>query len=184
MLFDRLYPSPVPALQSLVELGALWEAAARLPARRVVEVGSLYGGSLWYWLQLPGVQEVVSVDLVTDNPEVRPGVLAARAQWPSWAEHLTVIEADSHDPATAQLVGPPVDLVFLDGDHLVEGVALDWVVWAPLVRPGGLVAFHDTVANGDRDEPGVRAVVADLKRHHPSTEWFAPDGAGITAFQL
>jgi hypothetical protein len=55
-----------------------------------------------------------------------------------------------------------------------------------VVRSGGLVAFHDTVVNGTRDEPGVRQLVAELKRTWRllSVEFFDPDGAGITAFHM
>ena len=40
-------------------------------------------------------------------------------------------------------VGRPVDFLFIDGNHDLEHVAGDWNSWAPLVRPGGRVAFHD-----------------------------------------
>lgn len=187
MRFDELGPPPVRMFQSPIEFGALWDAAAALGARRVVEVGSLFGGTLWYWLQLPGVQEVVSVDLVVPRCEpVYDEVAAGRELWPTWSPHVTlhVIEADSHDPATAARVREPIDVLFLDGDHLYDGVRADWELWSGKVRPGGLVAFHDTVVNGDRDEAGVRQLVAELKWQHPSVEWFAPDGAGITGFRL
>lgn len=187
--FDDLPPAPVHPLQCLAEFGGLWNLAATEQVRDVVEVGSLYGGTLWYWLQLPVVRRVVSVDLVVpDDSPVHADVLAGRELWPTWVPHveLQVIEADSHDPATLARVAHhgPIDLLFLDGDHTYDGVAEDWRLWSPLVRPGGLVAFHDTVANGDRDEPGVRQLVGELKWRHPSVEWFDPDGVGITAVRL
>jgi predicted O-methyltransferase YrrM len=79
----------------------------------------------------------------------------------------------------------PLDLLFLDGDHTFEGVAQDFTMWGPLVRKGGLIAFHDTVLNGTRDEPGIRKFVEELKRtwRWLSIEFFDPDGAGITAFR-
>lgn len=54
--------------------------------------------------------------------------------------------------------GPPVDVVFIDGDHSPEGVREDWDVWHPHVREGGFVAFHDA------REPGLgpTQVVAEL----------------------
>jgi predicted O-methyltransferase YrrM len=36
------------------------------------------------------------------------------------------------------------DFIFVDGDHSVEGITRDWKDWAPRVRPGGLIALHDT----------------------------------------
>lgn len=39
----------------------------------------------------------------------------------------------------------PFDLLFIDGSHTAIGVRADWAFYAPLVRPGGIVAMHDTV---------------------------------------
>jgi predicted O-methyltransferase YrrM len=36
-----------------------------------------------------------------------------------------------------------VDLLFLDGDHSYDGVRADFENYTPLVKPGGLIAFHD-----------------------------------------
>jgi hypothetical protein len=34
-------------------------------------------------------------------------------------------------------------MLFIDGDHTYDGVRQDYEMYAPLVRPGGLVGFHD-----------------------------------------
>lgn len=53
----------------------------------------------------------------------------------------------SHDPATVhkayQHLAGGVDLLFIDGDHQYASVLTDWLLYSPLVKPGGLVAFHD-----------------------------------------
>ena len=53
----------------------------------------------------------------------------------------------SHDPATVhkahQHLAGGIDLLFIDGDHQYASVLTDWLLYSPLVRPGGLVAFHD-----------------------------------------
>jgi len=36
-----------------------------------------------------------------------------------------------------------VDMVFVDGAHSESGVAMDYTVWCPLVKAGGLLVFHD-----------------------------------------
>ena len=190
MRFADLGEPPVPAYQSIVEFGALWDIAHRLiEPQHIVEIGSLFGGTLWYWLQMPGVESVTSVDLLTDFEPLHAEVAAARALWPSWSDRLHIVEGDSQASTTIDLVRSvteTIDVLFLDGDHSGDGVRADFERWSPLVRPGGLVAFHDTVLNGTRDEPGVRALVAELKRRWRllSIELFDPDGAGITAFVL
>ena len=37
----------------------------------------------------------------------------------------------------------PIDLLFIDGDHLYEGVHADWNNWSKFVKVGGYVMFHD-----------------------------------------
>lgn len=38
----------------------------------------------------------------------------------------------------------PIDMLFIDGNHAFEAVRRDFTDWSPFVRPGGLLAFHDT----------------------------------------
>jgi predicted O-methyltransferase YrrM len=47
------------------------------------------------------------------------------------------------------LQGAKLDFFFIDGDHTYEGVKADFEMYSPLVRSGGLIAFHDiNVLNG------------------------------------
>lgn len=41
----------------------------------------------------------------------------------------------------------PFDLLFIDGDHGYREVASDYLRYKPLVKSGGIVAFHDAVCN-------------------------------------
>jgi cephalosporin hydroxylase len=181
--------SPVDAYQNVGELAALWELVAQKPHARVLEIGSLFGGTLWHWIHLPHSYVVVSVDLVSKWH--REAVLEAREQWPGWADdagvELHVLEADSTDPKTlaaVQAASSYFDFAFIDGDHSYDGVRTDWLNYSPLVRSGGLVAFHDTWPNYDRHEPGVVQWVDELRHHLPSIEFTDPDGVGITAFRI
>ena len=59
----------------------------------------------------------------------------------------------SRDAVLAALGGQPVDFLFIDGDHRYPGVSRDYALYAPLVRPGGLIAFHDIRPN--RFDPSI-----------------------------
>ena len=41
-----------------------------------------------------------------------------------------------------------VDFIYIDGDHNYEGVKKDFEMYSPLVRKGGIIAFHDIVPSG------------------------------------
>jgi predicted O-methyltransferase YrrM len=45
-----------------------------------------------------------------------------------------------------------IDFLFIDGDHRYPAVLSDWLLYAPLVKSGGIVAFHDTFFD-DEDVP-------------------------------
>lgn len=179
----------MPMYQQTDELAALWHLVAAGPHDRVLEVGSLFGGTLWAWSHLPTVEVLVAVDLPSSWETVAAGVREARRHWRSWFAHrveLVDLEADSTHPSTIANVArhAPYDFAFIDGDHGYDGVRADWLNYSPLVRPGGIVAFHDTWPNYDRHEPGVVAWVDELRHHLPSVEFTHPDGVGITAFTL
>ena len=64
------------------------------------------------------------------------------------------------DPQTVAEVrellgGEPLDFLFIDGDHSYDGVRQDYESYAPLVRPGGLIGFHDIA-----EPPGGGPVIA------------------------
>jgi predicted O-methyltransferase YrrM len=45
------------------------------------------------------------------------------------------------------LNGNQLDFLFIDGDHSYEGVKKDFEMYSPLVRKGGIIAFHDIVGH-------------------------------------
>lgn len=192
MDFTDVPRAPTPAYQNLAEFGQLWEHVAARPHARVLEIGSLFGGTLWYWSHLPKIELLVTIDMPSDWPPIAAGVREAREHWHEWVDErvgLVNLVADSQAPETRDAValmmsGELFDFAFIDGDHGYEGVRADWLAWSPLVRPGGVVAFHDTSMHGTSVESGVVRWVDELRHHLPSIEWTDPDGVGIAAFTL
>jgi hypothetical protein len=39
---------------------------------------------------------------------------------------------------------PPVDFIFIDGDHSWAGIDADWKSWSTRIAPGGVIALHDS----------------------------------------
>jgi cephalosporin hydroxylase len=125
---------------------------ARKPVN-VLEIGSLHGGTTVLWGGIaPGL--IVSIDLPDGRFGARDHGLHIRAMERRNARLLSQIGlrfhsvlGDSHDPAVAQpvwdLLQRRVDLLFIDGDHTYEGVLDDFERYHRMVRPGGVIAFHD-----------------------------------------
>lgn len=53
-----------------------------------------------------------------------------------------------------------IDLIFIDGDHSYEACKADITAWAPFVKRGGVMAFHDF---GSRAEGVTRAIFEEIK---------------------
>ncbi len=68
----------------------------------------------------------------------------------------------------------------IDGDHSYEGVKTDFSLYAPLVRPGGLIAFHDILPNEVAENCHVDRLWAELRSVHVTTEFVDPyDDRGL-----
>ena len=69
----------------------------------------------------------------------------------------------------AGLVPDELDLVFIDGDHSYEAVKQDIALWAPKVRPGGIVAGHDYCYQY------FPQVIRAVNESFPENLWIGPD---------
>lgn len=52
-----------------------------------------------------------------------------------------------------------IDFLFIDGDHTYQAVMTDWLLYSPLVKSGGIIAFHDSLCK----EFGVSRFIKDLE---------------------
>ncbi len=172
--------TPVPLLQRADEFDALLEMYRERVPKRVLEIGTYHGGTLYHWLQNaePGAL-VVSVDSYAtevDNRHLYP-------EWTPEGVRLVVLSGDTHHPFTlVNVVGTSAkyDWVFIDAGHFYEEVKHDWETFGALVAPGGLVAFHDILY------PDVARLWEEVKAEHetreiisdPIVEWHGWCGIG------
>ena len=70
----------------------------------------------------------------------------------------------SGDPRVIEQVRElgPYNAIFFDGPHLYDDVKRDWENYAPLVTPGGIIAWHDAAADLD-GHLSVASFMLDLK---------------------
>jgi predicted O-methyltransferase YrrM len=145
------YLRTIVPLQRRSEIIGLLEAVRALRPKRVLEIGTANGGTLFLFTRVAAEDaRILSVDL----PSGAFGGEANEWKHPLWEAFVTgrqtlrLIRADSHAPSTFETVkqdlgGEPIDFLMIDGDHTYDGVKQDFATYAPLVRPGGIIAFHD-----------------------------------------
>lgn len=129
---------------------------ARKP-RRVLELGTNAGGSLYHWVQAadPGAH-VVTVDV---NPLPDADCFHGPATWEQ-------VVGDSHADGTAAEVAKrgPFDWLFIDACHVYEDARDDWNTFTPMCAPTGVVLLHDISLVRDYPETGQTAGVWRLWR--------------------
>jgi len=149
-IFRSIRPSQTP-----LEIEGLYERVLELSPKRLLEIGTNRGGTLYLWIQAAAEDaKIVSVDL--PEGQFGGGYIVNRVPfYESFArpnQELKLLRADSHLVETRDIVldsfdQEQIDFLFIDGDHTYEGVKDDFSLYSPLVRPGGLVVFHDILPN-------------------------------------
>jgi len=128
------------------EITKLAEVVKALEPKVVVEIGTAYGGTLFMWSQFAS-KKVISCDL--EHPWYKQKLYEDFPPPGSGCQVVPVVGDSSKqsviDRVKSELAGEPIDFLFIDGDHTDAGVRADFANFRDLVRPGGLIAFHDIV---------------------------------------
>ena len=166
------YGVELPCGQVRAEIRGLLRFVAAEQPKRLLEIGTAGGGTLFLLaLAADRSATIVSVDL--PHGEFGGG-------YPPWkiplyrgfvrrTQRLHLIRGDSHSPATLDrtrrtLRGEPLDFLLIDGDHTYDGVRRDFEDYGPLVRPGGMIAFHDIAEPGERYTGGDSLLGGEVPR--------------------
>jgi predicted O-methyltransferase YrrM len=148
------------------EIKRLCAIVARHRPETVLEIGTAGGGTLFLFSAVAADDAtLISVDLPAGYPRGRQLLYRAFGRL---RQRVFLLRSDSHDPATLRLVtkrlrGRPLDFLFIDGDHSARGVARDFEMYGPLVRPGGIIAIHDIVPGAVEKVGGVPSFWRRLK---------------------
>jgi hypothetical protein len=116
----------------------------------IVELGCDRGGTLYAWRCVCARVLGITWD---DNADSGGAVCATYG--------AAVHGGDTHDPESLSwlldrldahawwhgdgTLPGPVDVLVVDGDHHLDGIAQDLRIYGSLVRPGGLIMLHDRV---------------------------------------
>jgi len=178
-------------LQKRMEIGNLLEILKNENPKVVVEIGTADGGTLFLLSQIASSDAtIISIDL----PEGEYG----GEFYPDWkvsfyksfvkeSQKMHLIRADSHDSKTLSeakqiLERRKIDFLLIDGDHSYNGIKKDFEMYSPLVKKGGLIAFHDIQIGPKENVGGVPEFWSEINTKFPSLEIVEKgheDGYGI-----
>lgn len=134
-------------MQIQEEIIGLLNLLSQQRPKNILEIGTARGGTLYLFARVSDqAAKIVSVDLQIRDKNLF-STFARNDQT------IILLEADSTSLSTIRNIRDffpdGIDFLFLDGDHSYEGVQLDFENYAPLVNPGGLIAFHDIVPDNE-----------------------------------
>jgi len=152
-----------------------------LKPKNVLEIGSLLGWSLKRFIEnAPEGANIISIDLpVRDfvgpsDHRVDQQEYGHMFLWKKWANksnvNVYVIPQSSFDKNTFEQVRsicPVLDFLFIDGNHMYEAIRHDFEFYSPLVKPGGIIAFHDIAPN---EEGGGSKFWNEIKHQYKHKE--------------
>jgi predicted O-methyltransferase YrrM len=149
-IVDFVFSNPlIRPLQVPSELHRFAEIVASIRPKRVLEIGTFQGGTLCMFARLAAPRAtIVSIDL----PGGKFGGGQSRLRsllyhmFGKLFQRMHLIRGNSHSEEVSTKVRDLtqcLDALFIDGDHTYAGVKHDFLSYSPLVRPGGIVAFHD-----------------------------------------
>ncbi len=178
--YNGKFPKPwslsIKPLQVKSEITALCRLVQELNPKTIVEIGTASGGTLFLFAHVVNPDLIISVDL--------PGG-GFGGGYPFWMipffkslgkKHaIQLFRADSHNEKTfanikLRLQDHKIDLLFIDGDHTYQGVKKDFQMYSPLVREGGIVAFHDIVTHDPNVGCEVDKFWKEIKQSHRYAE--------------
>ena len=140
------------------------------------QIGTASGGTLFLFSNITQAKKIVSIDL--------PSGLFGGG-YPRWKiplfksfskrNTISLLRADSHSEETALklkkiLNGSKIDFLFIDGDHTYEGVKKDFEIYSPLVKEGGIIAFHDIAQHDPVSVCHVDRFWSEVKQHYTNKE--------------
>jgi len=152
-------------LQNPAEVDVVYELVEAIQPEVFVEIGSAHGGTLAIYAGACAEgATVISVDYCLNRSYAasldRTIEMLNAAGW-----YAALVMGDSRSGETAAkldrlLAGRQIDFLHVDGCHREDVCLSDWRTYGPLVRPGGLVAFHDIAFE---PEAGARAAWDQIK---------------------
>ncbi len=173
-------------LQKQSEILGLVEIVKHLKPSTICEIGAAGGGTTFLLAHAaPRDAVIVTVDLIFSERRK-----AALKKFAIGEQKIFCLEKDSHRQETVTdvsncLPGGKLDVLYLDGDHSYEGVKADFDLFSPLVKPGGIIVFHDIVPDFKTRHGiqttsyagGVPQFWQELKAVHKNVEELVEDSA-------
>jgi len=161
------------------EIKQLLNSTKEIEPKRLLEIGTAKGGTLFLFSQIASCDgQVLSIDL--PGGKFGGGYAEKKIKlYHTFAkdnQKIILLRKNAHEINTLNevksiLSGQKLDFLFIDGDHTYEGVKMDFEMYSPLVRRGGIVGFHDIAEQTIKNECEVNKFWNEIKRNYKYREF-------------
>ncbi|MCX7745001.1 MAG: class I SAM-dependent methyltransferase [Flavobacteriales bacterium] len=186
----RGFYSRIHAEQDPFEIRELAKLVSSKNPKVIVEIGTYKGGTLFIWTRTnPLAELIVSIDLpggqFGGGYDIQREKLYRLFSYDRPNLRMEFLRGNSHLIETVtklkKILGDRlIDFLYIDADHTFDGVKTDFELYAPLVRKGGLIAFHDIYNMKPNHE--VRLFWKKIKQNYHHREILGPatkTGTGV-----
>ena len=174
---DFFSPMQVPA-----EILKLLKITSKKKPSMIMEIGTARGGTLFCLAKIATADALlISIDLPRGEFGGGYGLLRKTfyQSFASKKQKLFLLREDSHKTETLTKVknimqstkpNELLDFLLIDGDHSYEGVKKDFEMYHHLVKPDGLIVFHDIVPGSPLGVGGVQFFWEEVKKDYQYEE--------------
>ena len=149
--------------------------------KKILEIGTAHGGTFFLFSRICSKNSTIfSIDLpimrnaggMTFPPPPKIFLKAFKLD----NQEMVIIRRDSQSSSTInqvkkKLKEEKLDVLFIDGNHSYEGVKNDFKLYSPLVRKGGIIAFHDIVDVPSHFDVQVNKFWNEIKQYYEYIEF-------------
>ena len=165
--------------QNMLEILGLTNAVKERRPKRVCEIGTFRGGTLFIWCRVVDPEaRIFSIDLPGGDfgGGYNERCLPLFEGFCQPGQKLECLRGSSHDAAVREdfarrLGDDKLDFLFIDGDHSYEGVKKDFEFYSRFVAPGGMIGFHDIVHRPRQPEIAVHKFWNEIKDRYRHEEF-------------
>ena len=158
----------VQCTQNYYEVAQLCEKIKTIKPKTILEIGVEKGGSMNLWLHFAdpdalyvGVDNAMQFVINRDSGN----------QIKKFVE-IDSLNVTALDKVKEALEGGEVDFLFIDGGHEEATVRSDFQKFSPLVRKGGIIAFHDINTSINQEHcKGIKKFWEELKLKYDTEEF-------------
>ena len=164
----------IERIQIEEEFSQLIAAMRSAGVKKVLEIGFWHGGTAMGFDEVISKGEITSIDKWAISDDYADFLQKNKA----FRNDFRYISGNSNSEDTIKEAWKraPFDMLFIDGDHTADAVLQDYRNYSPMVKPDGMIVFHDIrlLTDAQTKQEGVAPAYSKIAKSHNHIEIVYP----------